>query len=131
MRTKGQLSARDARLLNRATELAFTSKCNPRTRHGALIVRGGRIVGRGVNKDRNDPEFSKAPGSAFAVHAEIDALRNAGNTPVKGATIYVARVGSSGDLRMSRPCASCQAALKAAGVKTVVYTIDSMMSLDT
>lgn len=87
------------------------------------------MLGRGVNKDRNNPEFIKCGPADYAVHAEIAALRSCGNTPVKGGTLYVARVGGTGEARMSKPCPRCQKALREAGIKKVVYTIESQMSL--
>ena len=124
-----RLSARDSRLLNKAIELALTSQCNPRTRHGAIIVAGGRALGRGVNKDRNNPEFVKCGPADYAVHAEIVALRSCGNTPVKGGKIYIARVGSKGLPAMSKPCSRCMAALKNAGITKIIYTIESVRSI--
>lgn len=109
--------------------MARTSKCNPRTRHGAIIVKGGRILANAVNRNRNDTVYASVPGNAYAYHAEIRALKMCGNTNLKGATIYVARVGKKGFPMMSKPCPACQKALKEAGIVKVVYTIESQMSL--
>lgn len=111
-----------------ATDLARTSLCNPRTRHGSVVVSGGRIIGKGVNAYRNAPG-DDIPGDCIAVHAEIAALRSCGRTPVKGGTLYVARIGAAGDIRMSKPCKNCQKAIAEAGIKKVVYTIESTMVL--
>ena len=87
------------------------------------------MLGRGVNKDRNNPEFVKCGPADYAVHAEIAALRSCGNTPVKGGTIYVARVGGTGEARMSKPCKNCQKALRRAGIRKVVYTLSNSLEL--
>lgn len=87
-----------------------------------MIVKGGSIFAIGINKDRNHPNIV-TPGRApvdCAIHAEIDALRRAGN--VRGATMYNARVNKQGEPRMSKPCDNCQAAIDEAGIKRIVWT---------
>lgn len=115
-------------MLDRAQSLAETSACK-QWKHGAVIIKGGRILGSGINSDRNDPNLVADPKTQAAVHAEVAALRAAGSSDLRGATIFVARVNRKGEPRMSKPCINCQAALAARGVKKVVYTIDSSMEL--
>lgn len=73
---------------------------------GALLVRGGRVIGRGWHRRAGGP------------HAEIYALRQAGSR-ARGATLYVTL----------EPCSTtgrtppCTAAILAAGVRRVVYAI--------
>ena len=119
------LSARDKHELNRAIEAAKTSKCNQK--HGAVIKAGGRILAVEVNRKRNDPTIVADPKREAAVHAEIAALRSCGNTSVAGGTIYVARWGKKNKPLMSKPCERCQAALREAGIKKVIYTISNFM----
>jgi len=90
-------------------------------KHGAIIVLGGAIQSCGINKRTNDPEFH--PNLPWlSEHAEAAAIRKARRTV--GATIYIARVNKRGNLRMSRPCSGCMDALRKAGIKKIVYTID-------
>ncbi len=74
---------------------------------GAVVVRDGRVIGRG----RNGPVGSHDP----TAHAEIAALRDAaasvGNYRLSGATLYVTL----------EPCVMCVGALVHARVQTVVY----------
>jgi diaminohydroxyphosphoribosylaminopyrimidine deaminase/5-amino-6-(5-phosphoribosylamino)uracil reductase len=74
---------------------------------GCVIVRDGRVVGRGRTQDGGRP------------HAEVDALRQAGEL-AKGATVYVTLEPCSHHGR-SPPCAD---ALIAAGVSRVVSAIE-------
>lgn len=73
-----------------------------------------------MNSARNVP--GNAPLEDLGVHAEIAALRRCGRT--EGAVAYIARVNGKGEARQSRPCPRCMEALRVAGVKRVVYTID-------
>lgn len=74
---------------------------------GAIVVRGGEIVGRGFNR----PITAVDP----TAHAEIVALRDAaravGNYRLTGATMYVT----------VEPCAMCAGALVHARVGTLVF----------
>jgi diaminohydroxyphosphoribosylaminopyrimidine deaminase/5-amino-6-(5-phosphoribosylamino)uracil reductase len=71
---------------------------------GAVVVRGGRVVGKGYHAKAGDP------------HAEVVALRDAG-AKAKGATLYVTL----------EPCCThgrtppCTNAIIEAGIKRVVY----------
>lgn len=103
-----------------ATRIAETSEVPQR--HGAVIVKSGRVLAVGVNKWRNrniknnDLEYNPH----LTYHAEIDALNRFAD--VEGATIYIARVDKKGEPRFSRPCSRCLKALKDAGIKKIVYT---------
>lgn len=80
----------------------------------------------GVNKRTNDPYFHKDL-HWLSEHAEMAALRRCKRT--KGATIYVARINSRGQQRMSKPCPKCMRLIKQAGIKRVVYTIESSIDI--
>jgi len=110
--------------LNRAVKLAMKSK--EKAKHGCLIVRGGSVQGFGVNVSRNIPGIVHEI-EALGVHAEIRALK--GCTRTDDAVAYIARVNKHGQERQSRPCPACIDALKNAGIKRVIYTIDSSMYL--
>lgn len=100
-----------------------------KNRHGAVVVSGGRVIGTGVNKRRNHPDWVDSPTTQAGIHAEMAALRDCGNTPIAGGTIYVGRMGRNGFPLMSKPCKNCQRALREAGIRKIVYTIDSSMEL--
>ena len=55
-------------------------------------------------------------------HAEARVLRK---IAAMDATVYVARATSEGRWANARPCANCERLLKAAGVRSVVYTADA------
>lgn len=86
-----------------------------------MLVKNGNIVGSGVNTFRNDPAFVIAQSTEYSVHAEKVALRRAGDK-ARGAVIYVARVNSQGEPRLSRPCNHCYPDLVEAGIKVIIST---------
>lgn len=90
-----------ARYLAMAMGVATLSKC--RQRHGALVIKHGKVLGSSPNKHRNDARIDYLNAS---VHAEVAALRKAGYP--KRATVVVARINRSGEARLSKPCANCQ-----------------------
>jgi deoxycytidylate deaminase len=91
-------------------------------KHGSVIVKGGRVISTGVNKERSHPRIvsSEHIKQHCSVHAEVDAIKRAKD--VTGATIYVARVNRRGEQRDSRPCNRCYEAIKNSGIKKIVYT---------
>ena len=74
---------------------------------GALVVKDGRVIGRGYNA----PISSKDP----TAHAEIQALREAtrklGNYRLEGCSLYVTL----------EPCAMCAGAIMHARIARLVY----------
>lgn len=101
--------------------MAEQSSC--RMKHGSVIVKGGRVISTGFNKERNHPMYvsSEHIKTDCSVHAEIDALKKAKDA--SGATVYVARVNRKGQARDSRPCNRCYKSLIDSGIKKIIYTI--------
>ena len=101
----------------------LASKSLSRQKHGAIIVKSGRVLGTGFNKDTNNP-FIVSPEhikTHCSRHAEIEAIRDA-NWNVKGAVLYVARVNKQGLDRNSRPCIRCEVVITESQIKKVIYT---------
>ncbi|MEI2299925.1 nucleoside deaminase [Ensifer sp. MJa1] len=74
---------------------------------GAVVVRGGEVIGRGVNEmlSTGDPTS----------HAELNALRAAarklGSPRLEGALVYAS----------GQPCPMCLAAMRMAGITEIAY----------
>lgn len=87
---------------------------NPRYPFGAVLVRSGRILGRGVNTSAENPTYH---GEMVAI---ADYVRRAGNRDWTATTLY-----STGE-----PCAMCMSACAWAGVGQVVWgtSIDGLGS---
>jgi deoxycytidylate deaminase len=101
----------------------FAAKSASRRKHGAVVVKSGRVVGTGYNKDRNSPLFVSPEHikTHCSRHAELEAVRDA-NWNVRGAVLYVARVNNEGKDRNSKPCGLCEAMIRETQIKKVIYT---------
>lgn len=117
------LSKKDVSFLNIARYLA--DKSEEKKRHGAVVVKSGRVVGVGYNKFKNHPDV--IPEGLIkkhcSRHAEEAAIHEAGNN-AKGAILYVARVNKQGIDRNSKPCIVCAKLIKKSGIKKVIYTME-------
>jgi deoxycytidylate deaminase len=101
----------------------FATKSKARNTHGAVVVKGGRVIGTGWNKDRNSPHIVSPENikTDCSYHAEEVAIRESGKN-IKGAVIYVARVNKQGLDRDSHPCKKCSELIKSVGIKKIIYT---------
>ncbi len=91
----------------------------------AVIVRGGAVLSVGFNKRTNSALMDHyAVRDHQTVHAEVDAvLQVRKNIDLTGAKIYVVRLLKCGETAISKPCGTCQAVLRAYGIKKMVYTL--------
>ena len=85
---------------------------------GAVIVRRGKIVGRGCNYVCYQGGRKYLNGT----HAEIAALNDTQAYERTGSTVYVARWRKSQTLGCAKPCGMCQSILRKKGIKTVWYS---------
>jgi deoxycytidylate deaminase len=118
------LSKRESAYLSVARYLA--TKSSAKNTHGAVVVKGGRVVGTGYNKNKNNPHFVSPEHikTNCSVHAERSAIKDAGYD-VKNAVIYIARVNRHGEDRDSRPCSRCLKLIQELGIKRIVHTTQS------
>ena len=115
------LTRTEQRHLERAARIASTSTC--RQRHGAVAAIGARIIAVGVNSFRCHPTVASDPKRESSFHAEIAVLRQLREVDSR-TTLFVARVAKNGRTALSAPCANCRQALKEAGVKQVIFSVD-------
>ena len=113
------ISNRDRSFLARAITIA--EQGTERHRHGAIVVKGGRVIGLGVNTFRNHANNVTNPARESSYHAEINAM---GSASVKGATVYVARLTRTDRVGVSKPCFNCYTEMIERGVKRVIWTGD-------
>jgi deoxycytidylate deaminase len=117
------LSRKDVAFLNIARY--FAEKSQEKKKHGAVVVKSGRVVGTGFNKYKNHP--NNIPEDLVKIHcsrhAEQIAIKEAG-THCRGAVLYIARVNRQGLDRNSTPCFVCEKLIKLSGIKKVIYTME-------
>lgn len=102
-----------------ASRLAENSDCHHR--HGAVIVKGGRVMATGFNRWRQPIEnVSNFNPDWSSIHAEESALSKAGD--LKGATMIIVRINRRGEHRTSKPCDKCMERIERAGIKAITYT---------
>ena len=99
-----------------------------RIKIGAVIVKKNKLISIGVNSKKTHPiqkryndatlDYYKTP----CVHAEIAAIINARDEDLRGATIYVYRDDRRGAIAEAKPCLSCSAAIRDAGISTCFYS---------
>jgi tRNA(adenine34) deaminase len=97
----------DSRFMKLALELAKKAVLKDEVPVGALIVRNGEIIGRGMNASISDHDPTS--------HAEINAIRDAAKTiknyRLKDCSIYVTL----------EPCAMCVGAIQHARLEKIIY----------
>jgi diaminohydroxyphosphoribosylaminopyrimidine deaminase/5-amino-6-(5-phosphoribosylamino)uracil reductase len=99
------------RFMKMALRLAKLSQPFPNPRVGAVLVRGGKVIGEGHHRRAGLP------------HAEIEAIedarrRSGDRDAVSGATLYVSLEPCSHRMKRTPPCTE---AIIAAGIRRVVF----------
>jgi deoxycytidylate deaminase len=89
--------------------------------------RKGRVISHGENQyNKSHPlqkHFSIKAGESekkHCLHAELSAILRAGDKQID--SLFVQRFASDGTYALAKPCKSCQAAIKAYGIRLVRYT---------
>lgn len=87
---------------------------------GCVIADKNKIVSMGFNDMNKSHPKTLDPWKTL--HAEVHALIGLPRDFTKGCNAYVYRETKDGKRANSKPCESCQMALKLAGIKKVYYT---------
>jgi len=114
-------------LIKRTVELAFAMTPTIRelrTTHVSFLIKSGKIVHIGWNKNKTHPINLQHPYHAGAVglHSELDVCLKSGKDDLSGHEIIVIRVDRNNKLAMSKPCVGCASVLKQFGIKDVWYS---------
>lgn len=105
-------------------------------RLAAAIFYRGKLVSLGYNQYKSHPfaaKYSKNP-DAIYLHAEADAINKAKkrltDQELKKSTLIVVRVKQNINKKLevgiAKPCQGCQMCIEDHGIKTVIYTEDSV-----
>lgn len=123
-----ELGGRTARMMELSRRVAHNSDAAD-FRHGAILVRGHNVINISWNKNSfcsfgsRFRQMEGMKGNA-TVHAEIGAILGVDRSITEGATVYVCRIGKTGEFRLSRPCGMCYQAMKYVGIRKVVWTVN-------
>lgn len=114
METIQNISGRHSRFIEIATILA-QNRASGVQRHGAVVVKGGRILGKGYNSYLR------------GTHAEECALgEGTWINQLKGATLYVIRLRKQQKYGMSRPCPECMELIRECGIRQIIYSTNDL-----
>jgi tRNA(Arg) A34 adenosine deaminase TadA len=94
-------------------------------RHGAVLVKGCTVRNVSANKNKFKgwgARFRHKDCGHATHHAELGCILGVDRKQTTNSTIYVVRVGKSGEYKMSKPCAMCESVLRHVGVKKVFYS---------
>lgn len=97
-------------------------------RHSSAIVYKGRVLAVECNQKRTHPlqkRFSRNENNIW-LHSEIAAIVRVislyGSTILKDCELYNLRLTGGGNIGISKPCASCQKAIDAFEIGSVLWT---------
>ena len=98
---------------------------------GCVAVAGHKIISSGYNSYKTNPMQKRLNAHRFdvdtnhTIHAELACLLpliNRKDIDFSNLSLYIYREHKSGDLAMSRPCASCEALIRSLGIRNIYYT---------
>lgn len=130
----------DEWFLKIATVVAERATCT-RRRYGAVLVKDHKIISTGYcgaprgdqnccdsDKKCKRTELGFGPGKGYdhcvSVHAEQNAIINAGVDKAMGATLYVAGIDAkTGEQVSGTPCSKCIPFIKNAGIARIVFNL--------
>jgi deoxycytidylate deaminase len=130
------MAERHNHYLNKLSDIACNIESFAAARLSAYLVYKNSVISVGFNKNKTHPlqaQYSKNS-EAIYIHAEIDAILNAiknfDDSFLKKCTLYICRVkkaqvGAPFERGLAKPCDGCFRAIKAYGIKKVVYSIDN------
>lgn len=127
----------DSHLFKLARECSFCADYSGNARIGCVVVYRGTVLAKGWNTNKTHTSQDvfnkwryKNSGNRYLpskAHAEIVALTKIKYLDIDFSKvhIYIYRELKDGHLGMARPCAACQAAIKALGIKNIHYTTNN------
>jgi deoxycytidylate deaminase len=117
----------NTKVLNRSIALSY-SLCpinqEYRTSHIAFLVKNGKIVKIGWNKNKTTPKNLHHPyhSGRTGIHAEMSAIIKSGKDDLSNYEMIVIRVNREGKIANSCPCVGCKSVLKQFGINDVWYS---------
>lgn len=103
----------------------------PRVKIGCCAVYKHKIISSGCNSTKTNPTQKRLNIYRFdadtpaTMHAELSCLLpliNRKDIDFRDVSLYIYREYKSGELAMSKPCASCEALIRSLGIRYIYYT---------
>ena len=121
------ITPRDARAIQRLLSLSRDLDNGLRCKHVCCIMKGKRILSLAHNQPITDAfhfKYSRRQAKTYR-HAESACIKQVQfRDDLDSVTLYVARVDNNGEQANSKPCPSCERAIKDNGIKRVVYSTE-------
>ena len=103
--------------------IAEASRSDHQFKHGAVVVKKGKIIQSGRNQHCGIDRIKHFHGNRiWSMHAEMNALWSLPRNITRGSDILVVRVNSKGDIVNSKPCYVCMGLIRSAGCKNTLYS---------
>jgi deoxycytidylate deaminase len=104
--------------VNRYVEIAASeaTKSSYNYRLGAVVVSHGRVIGKGYNELKTNPDLRRK--GYYSYHAETRAMMRAKGD---GDTLVVVRITKTNRIASSHPCSKCMRYAKSHGIKKIIY----------
>ncbi len=102
--------------------LKIASESSNSAKHGAIIVKGARVISIACNRCVTHPISQKY--KRTTIHAEQRAIAKAKNFDggLKGARLYSAKANGA---KNSKPCIMCSVLIRDAEISTIIYSQDN------
>ena len=111
------------------TAIQFAQKSCMRCKHGAVLIKNGRIVACGHNYSSSQCIYH----NKFSVHAEVNTIYNYFTKNridyknkrkiLRDAFMIVIRIENDGSLRNSKPCCECARLICKYNISTIFYSV--------
>lgn len=120
------------KITNKLTDLLIAAKEQAelslfRQRHGAILVRGNRIINKAFNSGKFSAfaeRFNKDKRFFASRHAELNCILGISKKLTTGSIIVVVRINKENKFRNSYPCQMCQSVCAFVGITKIIYTAD-------
>lgn len=94
---------------------------HPKYKMISLVIRGGRLISVGTNKESAPKRFIKAHREGLKLHAEVDSLIGVDKSTTKNATLYIIGETLAGNKMTTKPCSTCLGFIEKMGLRRIVY----------
>lgn len=101
-----------------------------RCSHVSFLVKGGKILHIGWNKNKTHPLNLRHPyhDGTVGLHAEMDVCIKSGLEDLSNFDLVVIRIDREGKITNSKPCSGCQSVIKQFGIRETWFSnSDGMM----